>query len=236
MLLGLFDELSLSLPVREHVWLGRSLEARDVDIPLLAPLALFGLVYELALSLPVLEHVWLGSKLGKSRRYILAPLALLRLRDLLASLLKFKKNSILGLENDDLKVCLKVTVIFTRNVHRPKCENWKTSIPILAGENKKKTYNQLLAIRFDIFFSTSTVILFTFLEKWFSRAKTCFPDLEFKFFFHFSFPRFEFVFSHLLAESERAFYLTSVFVLTASASFQSGFGQAGTWTHGRPSL
>ena len=79
MLLGLFDELSLSLPVREHVWLGRSLEARDVDIPLLAPLALFELVYELALSLPVLEHVWLGSKLGKSRRYLLAPLALLRL-------------------------------------------------------------------------------------------------------------------------------------------------------------
>ena len=82
-LLGLFDELSLSLPVREHVWLGRSLEASDVDIPLLAPLALFGLVDELALSLPVLEHVWLGSSL-ESRDVtipLLAPVELLRLRD-----------------------------------------------------------------------------------------------------------------------------------------------------------
>ena len=42
------------------VWLGLSLEAGDVDLSLLAPLALLGLIDELALSLPVCEPDWLG--------------------------------------------------------------------------------------------------------------------------------------------------------------------------------
>ena len=56
---------------------------------------------------------------------------------------------------------------------------------------------------FKFFFSTLSIeILFSILEKYFFRAKTCSPELELKFFLHFSFPRFDFVSSHLLAERE----------------------------------
>ena len=56
---------------------------------------------------------------------------------------------------------------------------------------------------FIFFFSTLSIeILFSILEKYFFRAKTCSPELELKFFLHFSFSRFYFVSSHLLAEKE----------------------------------